>query len=137
MAAACVFCAIVRGETPATVVLDDAFCLAFLDVKPLFHGHVLLVPRAHIATLPDLPPEHVAPFFANVQAIARALPVALGAEGTFVAINNVVSQSVPHLHVHIVPRTKGDKLKGFFWPRTKYAAPSDMEEIASKIRRAL
>ena len=137
MAAACIFCAIVRGEVAAEIVLDDDVCMAFLDVKPLFHGHVLVVPRAHVATLPDLPADTLGPYFARVQLIATALPVALGAEGTFVAMNNVVSQSVPHLHVHVVPRTKGDKLKGFFWPRTKYASLTDQAEVGEKIRRAL
>jgi len=137
MPAACVFCAIVRGETTAEVVLDDETCVAFLDARPLFHGHVLVVPRTHVATLPELPAESVAPFFAGVQELARAVPAALGAQGTFVAMNNVVSQSVPHLHVHVVPRTKGDGLKGFFWPRTKYATPEAMTAVADKIRRAL
>jgi histidine triad (HIT) family protein len=137
MSAACVFCAIVRGESKAELVLDDDVCVAFLDVKPLFHGHVLVVPRAHVATLPELPADDVGPFFARVQAIARAVPEALGAQGTFVAMNNVVSQSVPHLHVHVVPRTKGDGLKGFFWPRTKYPSDTVMADVASSIRRAL
>jgi histidine triad (HIT) family protein len=137
MPAACVFCAIVRGESKAEVVLDDDTCVAFLDVKPLFHGHVLVVPRAHVVTLPDMPAELVGPFFARVQTLARAVPAALGAEGSFVALNNVVSQSVPHLHVHVVPRTKGDGLKGFFWPRTKYASPEAMTAVADKIRREL
>jgi histidine triad (HIT) family protein len=133
----CVFCAIVRGELAAHVVLDDSVCLAFLDQKPLFHGHVLVVPRAHVVTLPELPEADVAPLFMRVRAIARALPVALGAEGTFVAQNNAVSQSVPHLHVHVVPRTKGDGLKGFFWPRTKYASDDEMASVATRIRAAL
>ena len=137
MAAACVFCAIVRKETPAAVVLEDDVCVAFLDVKPLFHGHVLVVPRAHVVTLPDLAPDDIAPLFARVQAVARAIPEALGAEGTFVAMNNGVSQSVPHLHVHVVPRTKGDKLKGFFWPRTKYESAEKLEATAARIREAL
>ena len=137
MPAGCIFCTIVRGEAPAEVVLDDDVCFAFLDVKPLFHGHVLVVPRAHVVTLPDLPPADIGPLFERVRAIARAVPKALGAEGTFVAMNNVVSQSVPHLHVHVVPRTKGDKLKGFFWPRTKYETPAAMAEIAAKLRAAL
>jgi histidine triad (HIT) family protein len=137
MSAACVFCAIVRGESKAELVLDDDVCVAFLDVKPLFHGHVLVVPRAHVATFPELPADDVGPFFARVQAIARAVPEALGAQGTFVAMNNVVSQSVPHLHVHVVPRTKGDGLKGFFWPRTKYPSDTVMADVASSIRRAL
>jgi histidine triad (HIT) family protein len=136
-AKACIFCAIIGGELPAHVVLDDEVCLAFLDKTPLFHGHVLLVPRAHVVTLPELPPEAVGPLFTRAQAIARALPDALGSEGTFVALNNVVSQSVPHLHVHIVPRTKGDGLKGFFWPRTKYAGEEEMAAVAAKIRARL
>ena len=136
-AQACVFCAIVAGELPAHVVLDDDVCLAFLDRTPLFHGHVLVVPRAHVVTLPELAPEAVGPLFARVQALAAALPVALGAGGTFVAQNNMVSQSVPHLHVHVVPRTKGDGLKGFFWPRKKYAGDDEMAAVAAKIRAAL
>ena len=136
-AAACIFCSIVRGELPAHVVLDDDVCLAFLDRTPLFHGHVLVVPRAHVVTLPELAPQTVGPLFARVQVIAAAIPVALGAAGTFVALNNVVSQSVPHLHVHVVPRTKGDGLKGFFWPRKKYAGDEEMAEVAAKLRAAL
>lgn len=133
----CVFCAIARHELPAAIVFEDEMCVAFLDVKPLFHGHVLVVPRAHVATLPELPESDVAPLFARVQALSRAVPRALGAEGSFVAMNNVVSQSVPHFHVHVVPRTKGDGLKGFFWPRTKYASDAQMSEAADKIRGAL
>ena len=133
----CIFCAILRGELTAHVVLDDDVCLAFLDKTPLFHGHVLVVPRVHVETLPELAADAVGPFFARVQAIARAVPEALGAEGTFVALNNVVSQSVPHLHVHVVPRTKGDGLKGFFWPRTKYAGDPEMAATAAKIATRL
>lgn len=118
-------------------MLDDDTCVAFLDVKPLFHGHVLVVPRAHVVALPDLPAELVAPFFACVQTLSRAVPRAMGAEGSFVALNNIVSQSVPHLHVHVVPRTKGDGLKGFFWPRTKYASPDAMTAVADTLRREL
>lgn len=135
--ATCVFCEIVAGKLPAHVVLDDEVVLAFLDRKPLFVGHVLVVPRQHVVTLPELPAQVVGPLFERVQRIARAVPTALGAQGTFVAENNVVSQSVPHLHVHVVPRTKGDGLKGFFWPRTKYAGEEQMAETASKIRAAL
>ncbi len=134
---ACVFCAIVAGETPAHVVLDDDVTLAFLDVKPLFPGHVLVVPRTHVVTLPELDEAVVGPFFERVRALSRAVPAALGAQGSFVAMNNVVSQSVPHLHVHVVPRTKGDGLKGFFWPRTKYASDGEMRDVAAKIRAAL
>ena len=134
---ACVFCSILERSIPAHVVLDDDVCLAFLDTKPLFVGHVLVVPRTHVETLPELPPETLGPFFARVQMIAAAIPVALGSQGTFVAMNNKVSQSVPHLHVHVVPRTKGDGLKGFFWPRTKYASQEQAEATAQKIARAL
>lgn len=137
MPAACIFCAIARGEAKAELVLEDEVCVAFLDVKPLFLGHVLVVPKVHVVTLPELPAETLAPFFTRVQTIARALPVALGAQGTFVAMNNVVSQSVPHLHVHVVPRTKGDGLKGFFWPRTKYPSEAAMSEVGARLRRAL
>ena len=135
--AACIFCKILRGELPSHVVLDDDECLAFLDRTPLFHGHVLVVPRAHVVTLPELAGAAVGPLFQRVQRIAAALPVALGAQGTFVALNNVVSQSVPHLHVHVVPRTKGDGLKGFFWPRKKYAGDEEMMAIAQRIRAVL
>jgi histidine triad (HIT) family protein len=137
MGVACVFCAIARSESSAHVVLDDDACIAFLDVKPLFHGHVLLIPRVHVVTLPELPADDVAPFFTRVRSLASAVPKALGAEGSFVAMNNIVSQSVPHLHVHIVPRKKGDGLKGFFWPRTKYASDAAMADTAAAIRSAL
>jgi histidine triad (HIT) family protein len=133
----CVFCDIVEGKLAAHVVHDDDVAVAFLDTKPLFVGHVLVVPRAHVVTLPDLPARNVGPFFSRVQAIARAVPAGLGAQGTFVAMNNVVSQSVQHLHVHVVPRTRGDGLKGFFWPRTKYKNDDHMRETAEKIRAAL
>lgn len=135
--ASCVFCEIIEGNLPAHVVLDDDVALAFLDVRPLFVGHVLVVPRDHVAMLPDLPAREVGPFFERVQSVARAIPKALGAQGSFVAMNNVVSQSVPHLHVHVVPRTKGDGLKGFFWPRTKYPGDEQMRRTAKKIRSAM
>lgn len=137
MAGACAFCAIIRGESAAQIVLDDDVAVALLDVKPLFPGHVLVVPRAHVVTLPELPADLVGPFFERVQRVAGVMPEALGAQGSFVALNNVVSQSVPHLHVHVVPRTKGDGLKGFFWPRTKYASEAAMEVVATKLRTAL
>jgi histidine triad (HIT) family protein len=133
----CVFCAIVEKRTAAHVVLDDEAALAFLDTKPLFVGHVLVVPRTHVETLPDLPDAMLGPFFERVRAIAAAVQKALGAQGSFVAMNNKVSQSVPHLHVHVVPRTKGDGLKGFFWPRTKYASDDQMRQTAEKIAKAL
>lgn len=135
--AACIFCSIARGETSAHVVLEDDDVLAFLDTKPLFPGHVLVIPRTHVKTLPDLAPDRVGALFGRVRELAEALPRALGAEGTFVAVNNTVSQSVPHLHVHVVPRTKGDGLKGFFWPRHKYESVAQMESVAAQIRAEL
>lgn len=134
---ACVFCGIARGALPAHVVFEDDRFVAFLDQKPLFHGHVLVIPRAHVATLPELALEDVAPLFTNVQRLARAVPAAMGSEGSFVAMNNVVSQSVPHLHVHVVPRSKGDGLKGFFWPRHPYAGEHEMAEVKARIRAAV
>ncbi|MEO3936506.1 HIT family protein [Dermatophilaceae bacterium Soc4.6] len=119
-AKACLFCAVVAGTEPATVVLDEPDLLGFLDVRPVFKGHVLLVPRPHVDTLLDLPPALHAPLLDGARRLAQAAVDGLGAQGTFVAMNNVVSQSVPHLHVHVVPRTKGDGLRGFFWPRTRY-----------------
>ena len=130
----CPFCAIVAGEAPAEIVLRDEAAVAFLDQTPLFPGHVLVVPPAHVVTLPDL--TDVGPFFERVQRIASVMPGALDAQGTFVANNNVVSQSVAHLHVHVVPRTKGDGLRGFFWPRTKYA-PGEAQAVGHRLREAL
>jgi histidine triad (HIT) family protein len=133
----CVFCGIIAGTTPASIVMQDDDVVAFLDARPLFKGHVLVVPRAHIVTLPELPAVSLPRFFAAVQRLSRAVPAALGAEGSFVAMNNVVSQSVPHLHAHVVPRTKGDGLKGFFWPRTKYASGDERDAYAARIAAAL
>jgi histidine triad (HIT) family protein len=116
----CLFCSIVSGETPAAIVYEDEDTLAFLDHRPIFPGHSLVVPKKHFETLSDLPTELIGQFFADVQLLARVVEKSMGAEGTFVAMNNKVSQSVPHLHVHVVPRRKKDGLKGFFWPRTKY-----------------
>jgi histidine triad (HIT) family protein len=127
----------VSGEVPATLVYVDKNAIAFLDHRPLFHGHTLLVPRDHVETLVDLPPTLVGPFFEAAQSLARAVEFAMKAEGTFVAMNNRVSQSVPHLHVHIVPRRRKDGLKGFFWPRTKYKSDEEMEEVRRKIQAAL
>lgn len=132
--AECAFCRIVAGEAPAHVVLDDEVAVGFLDVRPLFPGHVLLVPREHVVTLPDLPPGEVGPLFARAQRLADAMVHALGAQGSFVAMNNTVSQSVPHLHVHVVPRTKGDGLKGFFWPRSKYESDDHAADVAARLR---
>lgn len=133
----CAFCGILAGDTEAAVVLDDDEFLAFLDVRPVFPGHTLLVPRAHYQTLLDLPVESVGPLFERAQRLAGAMETGLGAGGSFVAVNNRVSQSVPHLHVHVVPRTKGDGLKGFFWPRTRYADEGEMASVAERLRRAL
>lgn len=132
----CVFCAIVQGESEAFVVLDEPAVMAFLDVRPVFKGHVLLVPREHVVTLPDLPADLRDPFLAAAQRIATAVVSELGAQGSFVAINNTVSQSVPHLHLHVVPRTKGDGLRGFFWPRQKYA-DGERAAYAERLRGAL
>lgn len=117
----CTFCRIVAGEEPAEVVLRTDEVVAFLDTRPVFKGHVLVVPADHIPTLTDLPDEQVLPLMTAARTLAGVMQEALGAQGSFVAMNNVVSQSVPHLHVHVVPRTKGDGLRGFFWPRTRYA----------------
>ncbi len=133
----CIFCEIVGGEKEAAVVFEDANSLAFLDHRPVFHGHVLLATREHIETLADLPAALIQPFFANAQLLARAVESAVGAEGTFVAINNRVSQSVPHLHVHIVPRRKGDGLRGFFWPRTKYENDEALRKVQAAIQAAV
>lgn len=132
----CLFCAIVAGEHDAAVVYEDESSIAFLDIRPLFPGHSLLVPRRHHETLGDLPAAGVEPLFAAARRLSVAVREAMGAEGSFVAINNTVSQSVPHLHVHVVPRVKGDGLRGFFWPRTKYADTAEMEAVAERIRAA-
>lgn len=133
----CLFCDIVKRELSAAVVFEDDTCLAFLDHRPLFHGHCLLVPKNHFETLSDLPADLVSPLFENAQLLVRAVERALDAEGSFVAMNNKVSQSVPHLHVHIVPRKRKDGLKGFFWPRTKYETETAMLEVQSAIRSAV
>ena len=133
---ACTFCRIGAGEEPADVVLATEDLLGFLDRRPLLKGHVLLIPRAHIPTLTDLPDVQVGPLLTAARALARAVEVGLGAQGSFLAMNNTVSQSVPHLHVHVVPRTKGDGLRGFFWPRTTYAE-GEAQEYAARLRAAL
>jgi len=133
----CVFCRIISGELPAHGVFEDETSVAFLDDRPLFIGHCLIVPRGHHQTLGDLPPEVVAPFFSNAQLLSRAVERAMKAEGTFLAINNRISQSVPHLHVHIVPRRQGDGLKGFFWPRTRYKDEKGATEVQTAIKRAV
>ncbi len=134
--AGCVFCQIVEGDQPAFVVLDDEVAMAFLDRRPLFEGHTLLVPRAHHETLGELPPELVEPLFARARRLAQVMETELGAAGSFVALNNRVSQSVPHLHVHVVPRRFKDGLRGFFWPRTKYDSDAHAEEVAARLADA-
>ena len=133
----CAFCNIVEGKVSAEVVWRHQHSIAFLDHRPLFPGHVLLIPVEHVVTLADLPAPQVGPLFQAVQILERAIETALDAEGTFIAVNNYVSQSVPHLHVHIVPRRKGDGLKGFFWPRRGYDSEEHLRATAEKIRAAL
>jgi histidine triad (HIT) family protein len=133
----CVFCDIVAGDVLAHLVAADDDTVAFLDTRPVFPGHVLLVPRDHHETLAELPPALIGPLFAAAQRLARAVEAGMDAHGTFVAINNAVSQSVPHLHVHVVPRRRKDGLRGFFWPRQRYADEADMASVAARIRAAL
>ena len=137
MADACLFCSIVAGETSAAIVYDTPEVLAFLDHRPLFPGHTLVVPRRHVETLRDLDAATRDVLFAEVQRVAAAVQDAMGAQGSFVAMNNVVSQSVPHLHVHAVPRNRKDGLRGFFWPRTKYPDAAAVEAVAASIRVAI
>ena len=132
----CLFCQIAEGALGASIVAEDTGWLAFLDKSPVFLGHVLLIPRSHRETLLDLPDLEIPTLFAASKRIARAVVSGLGCQGTFVAMNNRVSQSVPHLHVHVVPRTKGDGLRGFFWPRRKYASPEEMESYRARIEAA-
>ncbi len=133
----CPFCGIITKETNSSIVFEDEISTAFLDHRPLFPGHCLLVPKSHVETLSDLPTELVGPFFKNVQLLTRAVELALEAEGSFVAMNNRVSQSVPHLHVHIVPRRKKDGLKGFFWPRNKYEDETQIVAAQKAIQAAI
>jgi histidine triad (HIT) family protein len=133
----CLFCAIASGELPAQVVLADDEFVAFLDTRPVFKGHTLLVPREHVVTLPNLPARLRDGFLERAQRLAAAMVDGLDAQGSFVAMNNTVSQSVPHLHCHVVPRTKGDGLRGFFWPRTKYVDDAEAETYAVRLRSAV
>jgi histidine triad (HIT) family protein len=137
VASACIFCDIVSGKLPAHVVLENNDAIAFLDKSPLQFGHVLLIPKRHIVTFAELPPEQTGDFFKVGQMLSLAVEKGMAADGTFVAMNNKVSQSVPHLHLHVVPRKKGDGLKGFFWPRKKYASDDDAAQAARKIKEAL
>ena len=133
----CLFCRIAAGEVEALRVAEDAHCVAFLDHRPLFPGHVLLVPRAHVPSLAELPDDLLAPLMRWTRELSLAVEAALSAEGTFVAVNNKVSQSVPHLHVHVVPRRRGDGLKGFFWPRHPYRDAAHAEETRAAIAAAM
>ena len=135
--AGCVFCEIIDGSRPAAIVASDEAAVAFLDARPVFKGHTLVVPRAHVATLTDLPVIDLGPYFGAVQRVARAVEVGLEADGTFVALNNKVSQSVAHLHTHVVPRRRKDGLRGFFWPRVPYASDAERDEFAARIRAAV
>ncbi len=136
-AGGCVFCGVFAGEEPTHVVYEDERLIAFLDHRPLFPGHCLVAPRAHVETLLDLPAAELAPLFGLVQRLCRAVESALGADGSLVAANNRVSQSVPHLHVHVIPRRRKDGLKGFFWPRRPYASEEEAAKIATALREAL
>ena len=137
MAGACKFCEIGRGEIESAVVFEDAVSLAFLDHRPLFPGHCLLIPKQHCETLADLPASLIEPLFKNAQLLARAVELGLEAEGSFVAINNRISQSVPHLHIHIVPRRRKDGLKGFFWPRQAYPDRDAMLKVQETLRSTI
>jgi histidine triad (HIT) family protein len=134
---ACLFCDIAAGAKPAHVVLETPEVMAFLDHRPVFHGHCLLIPRVHVDTLDELPDPLVEPLFREARRLSRAVRTALDAAGTFVAMNNRVSQSVPHLHVHVVPRRPKDGLRGFFWPRVKYESEAQMADFRDRIREAV
>ena len=136
-AAECLFCRVVAGEVPADVVSDSPDAFAFLDHRPVFKGHTIVVPRVHVVTLTDLPAPAVGPFFTEVQRVTRAVVDGLDADGSFVAMNNVVSQSVAHLHVHVIPRRRKDGLRGFFWPRVKYTDAAESADYAARIASAL
>ncbi len=133
MPADCTFCRIVSGSLAAPVVFEDEHTVAFLDHRPLFPGHCLLVPRKHYETITELPPECTGPLFSVARLLCRAVEETLGADGSFLAVNNRVSQSVPHLHVHVVPRRRKDGLRGFFWPRSAYASDSERESIRLRL----
>jgi len=136
MATDCLFCQIASGEQPAAIVFADEHSVAFLDHRPLFPGHCLIIPRTHYVTLADLPAARIEDLFGQVRLLGMAVEQALDADGSFVAINNRVSQSVAHLHVHIVPRRRKDGLRGFFWPRTRYSSEAEAEAIRDKVRKA-
>ncbi len=133
----CAFCKILRDPTANHVVYEDESSLAFLDHRPLFPGHCLVIPKSHLETIHQLPDSLLKPFFSTVKMLAAAIELAMQAQGTFIATNNRVSQSVPHFHVHVVPRKKGDGLKGFFWPRGKYKTPEEISAVLSALRSAI
>ncbi|MFH1833845.1 MAG: HIT family protein [bacterium] len=133
----CLFCRMIGGEAATAVVQESEVAFAFLDHRPVFPGHCLVVPRRHIETLADLPPDLIGPFFAEAQLVANAVEAAMAAQGTFVAMNNRISQSVPHLHVHVVPRNRGDGLRGFFWPRTRYVDDEERERVRVLVEAAV
>lgn len=133
----CTFCGVVTGRTAAHVVWEDDATVSFLDKRPLFAGHVLVVPRRHLETLADVPADLLAPLFSRVQAMSEAMEAVLGAAGSFVALNNRISQSVPHVHIHVVPRNRKDGLRGFFWPRTKYGSDDEAASIAARLHEGL
>ena len=133
----CTFCAIASESAAGSVVLDETDVVGFLDLRPVFPGHTLIVPRVHVATIADLPDGLAAPLLLAARRVAAALKSAVGAAGTLIAMNDVVSQSVAHLHLHVIPRRAGDGLRGFFWPRTRYETPQDMERIKAAIAAAL
>ena len=137
MATECIFCEIATGTRGAAIVFQDEYSVGFLDHRPLFPGHCLLIPKVHYETFADLPRDGIEPLFANAQTLAQALESSLGAQGSFVAMNNRISQSVPHLHIHVVPRRKKDGLKGFFWPRGKYPDTESMEAVRAALEEAV
>src|SRR5258708_24605425 len=133
----CAFCRIIRGEEEASLVFEDSLSLAFLDHRPLFPGHCLLVPKAHYETLADLPASLVGPLFQNAQLLERAIEEGLSADGTFVALNNRISQSVLHVHIHLVPRHRNDGLKGFFWPTQRYQEEAALRQVQDTLCAAI
>ena len=133
----CLFCDVVNGVVPVRTVFSDDVAIVFLDRSPVFKGHVLIVPRRHTVTLGDLEVDLVGGLFERVQRVSSRMPAALGCDGTFVAINNVVSQSVAHLHVHVVPRRRKDGLRGFFWPRVRYESDAEADDYAERLSHAL
>lgn len=137
MAESCVFCRIVAGEVPAHMVHENESTIVFLDTGPIFPGHCLVCPKKHYDTMYDVPKSQLEPLFSTAQLVGKAIEEGLGAEGTFVAINNRVSQSVPHLHVHVIPRRRKDGMKGFFWPRRPYRDPDEAAETAATLRETI